>query len=71
MKLRTKYFSKPQPNIAIFYCVKQVYFCMKQENIGAKCDFSFVSKLTGNAGNYPFCCARTKLKFLISYKWYL
>ena len=29
-------------------------------NIIAWCDLSFVSKLTGHAGNYPFCRARTK-----------
>ena len=30
------------------------------------CDFSFVSKLTGNAGNYPFCCAGTNTEILFN-----
>ena len=31
-----------------------------RKNISALCDFSFVSKLTGDAGIYPFFCFGTK-----------
>ena len=34
------------------------------KNIGAWCDCSFVSKLTGNVGNYPLCCAATSIENL-------
>ena len=36
------------------------------KSISAWCDFSFVSKLTGDAGNYPFLCAGTKIKIVNS-----
>ena len=44
-------------------CVLKVFFCCIrkwQKNVSAWCDLSLLLKLTGNAGKYPFCCARTK-----------
>ena len=35
------------------------------KHIGTWCDFSFISKLYGNAGNYPFCCNGTKTEIFL------
>ena len=51
--------------IVLYQQTKNVFYKFvaawgRDKNIGAWCYFYSVSKFTGNAGNYPICCAGTK-----------